>query len=616
MADSSAQVDVRGSAAARTGALQPSCPEGFDGFTGIFQDAGPVGPPPVLLLSAFGYEELCCRAFHTHLADALARRGIATLRFDFPGTADALDRDPEGLEDWRIAAETAADRLRALTGHDHITVLGQGLGAALAIHWADRLGPLESLVLLDPPTSGRAYLRGLKAWGAVIASASGLEPDPLDPDGLAVAGFGLPATRAAAIRALESGKAGALPSPSVLLLTKNGGGAALKPFVARQRAFGVTVTEAELSGFDALLTDPTSALMHDATVATITEWLGRAGLRAVARLPVDPPINVEVCDADFAERPIRFGPGGTLAGVICTPAAGPSRRAVVLVSAGRDHHIGWARSTVLQARALARAGISTLRFDLRGIGDSRAPDRPEGEILYSGRQIEDLRAAVDAVALRGHATVGLVGRCSGAWAAFTLAAEDERVEALVLINTGYFLWDATKNLADVIRFSQRSVGDLGATFLKRAGFRRLLAGDLDVRGAARFLVRQVNLRLVRRYASLLGGFTAESRRYRELHRLFGLLRNREVGVRLLYSGRDASLGELRSFMGPEFARLRRYENVTVREIAGADHNFTHTAARNEVRDEIVAFFGSARAPTPVSAPAVAPRPSFHHALEV
>ena len=55
------------------------------------------------MISAFGYEELCSRAFFAALVDRLATAGMPSLRFDLPGTGNALDTDATGIEDWRAA---------------------------------------------------------------------------------------------------------------------------------------------------------------------------------------------------------------------------------------------------------------------------------------------------------------------------------------------------------------------------------------------------------------------------------------------------------------------------------------------------------------------------------
>ncbi|MBE7219182.1 MAG: hypothetical protein INR64_11985 [Caulobacteraceae bacterium] len=292
----------------------------------------------------------------------------------------------------------------------------------------------------------------------------------------------------------------------------------------------------------------------------------------------------------FTEQPVRFGPEKRLAGVLCLPKTPDRRgRAVVLASAGRDFSIGWARSAVAQARALAAQGVASLRFDLGGIGDSRAaPDAPD-EILYSAPMCAEIRLGVDHLHDLGFRSLGIVGRCSGAWASFTVAVEDERIETLVLVNTFSFLWDSSQSLADVMRFSQRSVGDLGATLLKRGGLRRLLRGDFDLRGGVRFLFRQANQHLLRPCAPVLGPLTTESRRFHRVHGLFKRLRARDVSVLLAYAEGDSSLAELRSFMGRDFARLRRYPNATMLTVPDADHNFTPERARQVLVQRLVTF---------------------------
>ena len=66
-------------------------------------DAGNRSARGVVLMSPFGFEELCARKPFALLAQALAARGIATLRFDWSGTGDSLGGplDPALLETWR-----------------------------------------------------------------------------------------------------------------------------------------------------------------------------------------------------------------------------------------------------------------------------------------------------------------------------------------------------------------------------------------------------------------------------------------------------------------------------------------------------------------------------------
>ncbi|MDX7951211.1 alpha/beta hydrolase [Lichenihabitans sp. Uapishka_5] len=572
-------------------ALPPSEPVVFTGFTGTYQ-APPVAPRrAVLMLSPVGYEELCSRTFWTVLSERLAAAGVASLRFDYPGTGNALDAEPDDLEDWRLAAREAMDALRHRSGLSRIDVLGQSLGASLAALWGMRLGPVDALVLLEPAVSGRAYLRGLKAWGTAVAAASGLGSDAADAARYTVAGLTVPQTLLATMVKLDLGTLQEAPCRRALVLAQPGS-PARKSLTARLEDLGVSVDTGDYPGYPALLTDPTLAKVPDDTIARVVTWMTALAAETASEVaPVADLAMPTVLQGDgFMETPIRFGPGLRLAGVLCEPTRRtPDTPALVIAGAGRDYHMGWGRAAVRQARGLARCGTATLRFDGGGIGDSRPAEDAPDEFLYSRHMCDDLRAAVDRLENAGYGTIGLVGRCSGAWAAFTLAVADARISSVALINIGHFNWDTSKNLADVIQFAQRSVGDLGTTLMRRDGWRRLLTGQLNLRGAWRFLGRQLSRHLFRRYAALLGRLTAESRRYHDVHAQLARLRQRDVRVLLAYSERDSSVEELRSFMGADLRKLHRYPGIAVRHVAGADHNFTRGAAQEALLELLLAF---------------------------
>ncbi len=146
---------------------------------------------------------------------------------------------------------------------------------------------------------------------------------------------------------------------------------------------------------------------------------------------VDPPAAL----AGYAERAFTFGRHGTLVGILTTPTGGVAAMPVVILSAGIIHRIGPSRALVVLARALAREGHTTLRFDLSGIGDSdRAPESPLQSAVLS--DIGDAIAAVLAATPQAPQpeSVALIGFCSGADNALFVAAEDARVRALVLFD--------------------------------------------------------------------------------------------------------------------------------------------------------------------------------------
>lgn len=126
-----------------------------------------------------------------------------------------------------------------------------------------------------------------------------------------------------------------------------------------------------------------------------------------------------------------FGADGGLIGTITLPDK-PASDAIgmVLFNAGVIQRTGPHRINVKLARALARHGIPTIRFDMHGMGDSQ---RPNGRLDYKGQVVEDLRAAMDALAAAtGTQHFALLGFCSGAMPSYWTAQADTRVRHIIL----------------------------------------------------------------------------------------------------------------------------------------------------------------------------------------
>ncbi|MBI4635609.1 MAG: alpha/beta fold hydrolase [Candidatus Rokubacteria bacterium] len=86
------------------------------------------------------------------------------------------------------------------------------------------------------------------------------------------------------------------------------------------------------------------------------------------------------------------------------------------------------REMVVYARRLAREGFAVLRFDYRGCGDSAG----DFEDFALPHWLADIRRALDLLEARGVTTLGLLGLRFGATLAATVAAEDQRVNRLIM----------------------------------------------------------------------------------------------------------------------------------------------------------------------------------------
>src|SRR5690606_23478543 len=101
-------------------------------------------------------------------------------------------------------------------------------------------------------------------------------------------------------------------------------------------------------------------------------------------------------------------------------------------NAGILHRIGPNRLHVRLARRLARAGVTSLRLDLPGLGDSRTLGTSASVAEQNQRAVS---AALDALEGRGvaHRFV-LFGLCSGADDASRCACADPRIVGMCLID--------------------------------------------------------------------------------------------------------------------------------------------------------------------------------------
>jgi alpha-beta hydrolase superfamily lysophospholipase len=133
------------------------------------------------------------------------------------------------------------------------------------------------------------------------------------------------------------------------------------------------------------------------------------------------------------ERTLQMRADAGLLGILTQPP--PSRGAdigCVLMNAGVIHRIGPHRLNVKLARELATHGVSTIRLDLSGVGDSR----PEGSTRsFTEQAVRDIRCALDELQrVTGLKRFVISGLCSGAAIGFRAALADPRIVALQMLD--------------------------------------------------------------------------------------------------------------------------------------------------------------------------------------
>ncbi len=553
------------------------------------QCAGWLHPAPglrgVVICGSIGFESLCSHKSLAILAERIAAAGQPVLRFDYRGCGDSADIEGDcgRRAIWKDNIRAAVAFLRTRTGVDKIALAGLRLGATLATEVAAEMSGVERLALIAPPTTGKAYVRELKALSRLI----GCSDEELEPGALCVAGYRLSPAEIADLQAPDCTALTAIPAPLVLGLCREA--PANHPWLARLRALGGEVTAEVFDGYDALMCDPTASQVPHAALERIANWIVE-GAASRDAAPLDmPPARIQ--GSDFTENAVLFGGAGKLAGVYCSPRDEAPGQALILVNAGAIHHVGWARGHVEMARGLAAQGIASLRLDLGGIGDSFAAASGPSGSLYAPELKDDIRAAVDWLEARGVVDIGVLGACSGAYQALQAAVADARIGRLVLVNQLCFVWGASYSL-QLSAWQATKSAIVGAAMARE----QQNAGE-----AARALNRLMPLAKTVAKGSF-GAFTnlmalAQTgfSRVNVVEDWFETLSARGAHVRMLYSDADPGLVELERWLGPDGARATALPGVDKFILARADHMLTPQRARAALADHVLDLYGVARA---------------------
>lgn len=364
----------------------------------------------VVLCQPLGIEAICVYFSYRLLAERLAQRGLAVLRFDYDGTGDSsgLEDDPDRLDAWLESVSTATDALTAL-GVDKVGLVGVRIGALFAAHEATRRGGVDALVLWDPCLSGRAFLREQRFLRLLSGTGADQDDGAVDAPGLRFE----PET-VKALSDLDLGRLpGSLARRTLVLIPPD----VPRPKSLERRLEGVDVDWQEATGQDLLL-DSSVQEPPLTTIGRVTEWL--SGALDGGPMSVSPPdrpsaiVSQMPTGEPVLERTVRLGPLG-LFGIVTEPAGTPVGPTVVLVNEGNTHHIGQARIWVDLARRVAGAGFRVLRFDLSGIGDSGTRPGQRAHVSRAPEAIEDVYEAMRSIRPDDPTDVVLVGFCSGAY---------------------------------------------------------------------------------------------------------------------------------------------------------------------------------------------------------
>ncbi len=374
------------------------------------------------------------------LAEQLATAGIPTLRLAYYGTGDSAgdDDEPDRFNQWLHSIDAAVGWLRKHCGVASVTLIGQRVGASLATRAACDIDAVDSLVLVSP-ISGRRLTHELTLAARISQRVWQTTHKVYDGTWFESHGLRIDHSTRDALNALDIRKLTTRPATQALLLEAEGRPDAIATAEFLQRLGTAAIFEV-CEDLDRLQRDSHTAEVPRTAFDRVVRWVQEQSAAPGASRIADQKIDAPLCIGPAHEIPIRFGPDDSLFGIMTTPSWPSSDvPAVLLVSTSANPRWGNARIAVDLARSLAADGVTSLRMDAAGMGDT-APQTGEVGRPYAEATTAGTLEGVAELARRAQRPVVVLGVCSGAYHALQAAYRDSRVGGLILVNLQRFVW--------------------------------------------------------------------------------------------------------------------------------------------------------------------------------
>lgn len=552
------------------------------------------GLPGWVICSPFGKEKSRTHRLLFDWADELAKVGHWVLRFDYRGTGDSTGEfDGFTVHDYLEDVAAAVSQLEGISGLPCKGLIGLRLGADLAAAFLSRSERPLGLVMWEPIVSGRRYcnalLRTAMTNEMVVSKGEHRSRDELrrelrSGNSVSVDGFALTQSMYESLAEIDSEL---LPKPTSapILIVHMRAGRTRAPSTRVTKLFEAYASSGDvrLENIDALPVWMETRYFKwppDELYSTTLGWISDRHPSPRTTPSVRDRPDAWIASSESTERTVHFKIDAfTLAGILHRPTEPRlDRPNIVLLHAGDVSRSGFFYPQL--ARSLARMGWTVLRFDPRGLGDSRGDLGCEWLVEFfdeveQGKLMPDAVAAFDFLERENPSSGNvLIGLCGGAVTSIYAAQADGRVRGIAPLDLPVVLfrpavWDQ-QDVSWLDVFAQRE----STLFLLKV--HRILQ-DLKSRTS----------RLVRSLASLRSkqadnGFGGR-RRYLEklgedanmplLAALEGTL-EKEIPVCCIFAESTAHLPNFESVLPVLRARCPVAEDsLEVRVIEGADHNF-------------------------------------------
>jgi alpha-beta hydrolase superfamily lysophospholipase len=556
----------------------------------------------VVLCPPLGYDAMLTHRTYRHLAERLSALGFHVLRFDYHGTGDSAGRqdEPGRFAAWMASIDAAIDHLGARTGIRRTCLFGVRTGALLAAAAANRREDVSTLVLWAPGQNGRSYVREFRAFNTAKQPPASTNGTAEKKDE-AVAGYFFSAETLDALSQVNllSSEFGMVKR--ALVLGRDDVPGAEPRLVAHLTAKGVQAEHPTVAGYAGMMRDAEFSTLPDAALGYMVDWMAAA--HEPASSPSTPAPRSSRSDAlvtssragqPVHERVLAYDDAGRLFGILAQraePLGRRARTALLFLNVGSNHHVGPHRMYVTLSREIAALGFTAFRFDVAGLGDSRAHPGTKENQLYSRVSIHDVQQAMTFLARTVEAErFVLLGICSGAYLAFHTTVADPRVSGQILVNPQTFQWREGDSLEIKIKKeSYKATRFYRQALFEKDTWMRLYRHDINLRGIAGELYGRSRQQIAARVSRALSMSPDGAG---QIARSFVDISDRGTHSLLVYSGNDGGIDVIESHLGAGCRRMRRRKNFRFEIIDGADHTITPLASQEQLERMLAGYLCS------------------------
>ena len=525
----------------------------------------------VVICSSVALEgEETIRGLH-YVADELAARGFAALRFDYLNTGESFGDQtaPDAVSNWLKSISHAVEYMRSI-GVDEVTLIGHRVGSLLAVN-SGVLDEISELVLWDPVLSGRRFVQGQKLLYNVLTDGEGAESDDVE-----IAGLSLHPIAAKELSRLRCDATRLAPDAADVAI-------AFDPnesddtFLDEARIVGVDVFDVGEQSSFRQSNHPTHLRYPRVSAARIVTWLDN---RVTTQ---QTPINVEVSKSavtnltaagDKLTTSITTTPEGSVIWETRSDSCNPDL-VFVAHSLGSHGRYGPARVWRETADLVAGRGGRSIRFDRPRVGEATP-------VLDSDEQMPqyEKRAADDAVRMIPHlgTSPGMhvlhAGICLGSWSAANAAAATPDTSSLVLVNP--------------LHWSLAPYGRLGRPLVSGSSQSPRInkLKSLGIMGGVR-LPRYLRRAVPRRFRSAVTHWTPIE--FPEV--LFEELAGAAVQTRIVFAPHDFEVFTASGGLDMREWFARNGYIVPIVTTEAGDHPSLHRSVRDAARDECLRGLG-------------------------